>query len=51
MNLGQSGKTKPIPDELYSEWKSSGAFDKGIAIILGKVWHNPIKTESLSNWH
>jgi hypothetical protein len=28
---------KPIPDELYSEWKFSGAFDKGIAVILGKV--------------
>jgi hypothetical protein len=36
---------KPIPDELYSEWKSSGAFNKGIAIILGKVWHNPLKKE------
>ena len=36
---------KPIPDELYGEWKSSGAFNKGIAVILGKVWHNPVKKE------
>ena len=36
---------KPIPDVLYSEWKSSGAFDKGMAIILGKVWHNPLKKD------
>ena len=35
----------PIPHELYSEWKSSGAFDKGIAVILGKVWHNPLKKD------
>jgi hypothetical protein len=38
-------QNKPIPDGLYSEWKSSGAFDKGIAVILGKVWHNPRKTD------
>ena len=36
---------KPIPDELHSEWKSSGAFDKGLAVILGKVWHYPLKKE------
>jgi hypothetical protein len=35
---------KPIPQEIHNEWKESGAFDNGIAIILGKVWHNPHKT-------
>lgn len=35
---------KPIPEELYSEWKSIGAFNKGIAIILGKIWHNKQKS-------
>ena len=35
---------KPIPEELYNEWKASGAFNNGIAIIIGKVWHNPHKT-------
>jgi hypothetical protein len=34
---------KPIPEELHNEWKASGAFNNGIAIILGKVWHNPHK--------
>ena len=38
-------QNKPIPQELYSEWKASGAFNNGIAIILGKVWHNPNKTD------
>jgi hypothetical protein len=31
---------KPIPEDLHKEWKSSGAFDNGLAIILGKVHHN-----------
>lgn len=35
---------KPIPQELHDEWKKSGAFNNGIAIILGKVWHNPRRT-------
>jgi hypothetical protein len=34
---------KPIPQELHDEWKNKGAFDNGIAIILGRVWHNPLK--------
>ena len=33
----------PVPDELHKEWKTSGAFDNGIAIILGKVHHNKQK--------
>ena len=35
---------KPIPQELHNEWRESGGFDNGIAIVLGKVWHNPQKT-------
>lgn len=35
---------KPIPEELHNEWKASGAFNNGIAIILGKVRHNPHKS-------
>jgi hypothetical protein len=35
---------RPIPKELHEDWKASGAFNNGIAIILGKVWHNPQKT-------
>jgi Bifunctional DNA primase/polymerase, N-terminal len=35
---------KPILKELHEEWKRSGAFNNGIGIILGKVWHNPHKT-------
>jgi hypothetical protein len=31
---------KPIPQELHDEWKTSGAFDRGMAVILGKTWHN-----------
>jgi hypothetical protein len=36
---------KPIPQELHDRWKTSWAFNKGIAIILGKVWHNPLKKD------
>jgi hypothetical protein len=30
----------PIPEWLHNQWKKECAFDKGIAIILGRVWHN-----------
>jgi hypothetical protein len=30
----------PVPENLHKEWKASGAFDNGIAVILGKVHHN-----------
>ena len=29
---------EPIPIEIYDQWKREGKFDKGIAIILGKVY-------------
>jgi hypothetical protein len=33
----------PIPQSLHDEWKSSGAFKDGMAIICGKVLHNESK--------
>jgi hypothetical protein len=29
----------PIPEELHNQWKAEGLFDKGMAVITGKVWH------------
>jgi hypothetical protein len=40
---------KPIPTELHDEWKASGAFNNGIAIVAGKVWHNPYKADLYLN--
>jgi hypothetical protein len=34
---------KAIPQAVHDEWKSSGAFQKGIAVIPGKVWHDKQK--------
>jgi hypothetical protein len=36
---------KAIPQELHDQWKASGAFNNGIAIILGKVYHNKQKED------
>jgi P4 family phage/plasmid primase-like protien len=33
----------PIPEWRHNQWKDEGAFDKGIAIILGRTWHNKQK--------
>lgn len=38
---------KPIPDTLLKEWKESGKFEKGCAIIVGKIWHGPYKGKYL----
>ena len=38
----------PIPEVIYEEWKTSGAFGNGIAIILGKVHHNRQKISGLN---
>lgn len=32
---------QPIPEELHREWKQRGMFEKGLAVILGTVWHRP----------
>lgn len=37
-------QTKPIPDEQHESWKKSGAFNDGMAIIVGKIWHNKEKS-------
>src|SRR5215210_3827643 len=36
-------QSKPIPEEVHNEWKATEAFNKGMAVILGKVWHNKDK--------
>jgi hypothetical protein len=35
---------RPIPRELHSRWKLEDKFSNGMAIILGKVWHNKQKS-------
>jgi len=32
-------QNSPIPKEQHDEWKTQGAFNDGMAIIAGKVWH------------
>ncbi|HEY7570073.1 MAG TPA: phage/plasmid primase, P4 family [Nitrososphaeraceae archaeon] len=32
-------QNKPVSDELHNNWKSNGDFKKGIAIIVGKIFH------------
>jgi putative DNA primase/helicase len=34
-------KDKPIPEWQHKEWKAQGAFNSGLAIVLGKLFHNP----------
>ena len=34
---------KPIPEVLHNEWKAKRAFNKGMAVILGKIWHRQDK--------
>ena len=29
---------KPIPEELHQQWKNTGAYNNGIAVIVGRVW-------------
>ena len=36
-------QNSPISEEQHDKWKQEGAFNNGIAIIAGKVWHNCIK--------
>ena len=37
----------PVSEEQHSRWKEEGAFNHGMAIMAGKVWHN----ESKKNLH
>lgn len=34
---------EPIPKELHDEWKQNKMFDKGIAVVCGRIFHNPAK--------
>ena len=36
---------KPIPQELHNDWKIQNAFSKGMAIIVGNVWHREDKKD------
>jgi hypothetical protein len=36
-------QNNPIPEDVHKEWKATGAFNKGMAIIMGKVWHREDK--------
>ena len=36
-------QTDPVSEEQHQQWKQEGAFDSGMAIIAGRVWHNPFK--------
>lgn len=34
---------EPIPLEQHEAWKESGSFETGLAVMTGKIWHNPDK--------
>lgn len=36
---------EPIPQDIHDEWKRTNAFKDGMAIICGRVWHNPSKKD------
>ena len=38
---------KPIPDELHEQRKKNGEYNKGIALIPGKIWRGPFKGKYL----
>lgn len=38
---------KPIPDEIFKEWKRNGKFDQGCAIIAGRIWRGSYKGKYL----
>jgi hypothetical protein len=38
----------PIPDEVYEDWKKSGAFNDGCAIIAGMIWRGEYKGKLLT---
>jgi hypothetical protein len=39
----KSYQNVPILEERHDQWKQENVFSKGIAIIVGKIWHNPDK--------
>lgn len=38
-----------ISEVQHNKWKADNAFDNGIAIILGKIWHNPQRSDLYIN--
>jgi hypothetical protein len=36
-------QNKPIPIDRHEHWKRNDKFKDGMAIIVGKIWHNPTK--------
>ena len=38
---------KPIPNESFEQWKEEGIYNKGIAIITGKIWRGAYKGKYL----
>ena len=40
---------RAISEEQHDRWKQDYAFNRGIAIILGRVWHNPGKSNLYIN--
>jgi Family of unknown function (DUF5906)/D5 N terminal like/Bifunctional DNA primase/polymerase, N-terminal len=39
----------PIPEVKHKEWQENGSFNGGMAIILGRIWHNKEKAELYLN--
>jgi P4 family phage/plasmid primase-like protien len=37
-------QNNPVSEAQHDDWKTGGAFLKGMAVIAGKVWHRPDKT-------
>ena len=40
-------QNSPILDEQHNEWKNTGAFNNGIAVIAGKLGRGPYKDKYL----
>src|ERR687883_448497 len=41
--LWEKYQNEAISEEQHNGWKSSGAFNEGIAVITGKIWHSSKK--------
>lgn len=39
---------QPVPNKVYEKWKENGSFDKGIAVIAGKIWRGKYKDNYLA---
>ncbi|MGD1838709.1 MAG: bifunctional DNA primase/polymerase, partial [Nitrososphaeraceae archaeon] len=41
-------QNKPIPKDVFEQWKKEGKFNKGLAIICGKIWRGRHKGKYLN---